>query len=133
MSDSRKVRLLEDLDFASDRLSSQVRQISLGALALVWALLVGRDEMTQSVDAAGLLRVALLSVLTLSADFFQYVAGFLASRKAWESYRAGGDGKYDRKWPMWRARQVCFWAKIFLCGLNVLLMVWILGGSLAEW
>lgn len=132
MPSTQKERVLADLDFASDRLSTQVRQISLGALALVWALLVGEKELGVPVAGVWLIRIALLSIITMALDFGQYVAGYRASRRVWEGLRAGGDGKFDRKWWSWRLRNICFVAKLLACGANAIVIIWVLGGTVVA-
>lgn len=132
MPSTQKETVLADLDFASDRLSTQVRQLALGELALIWALLVGEKQLGLPLQKVWLIRIAFLSLMTMALDFCQYVAAYLASRRAWENLRAGGDGKYDRQWLTWRLRKWSFGAKLFVCGFSVVLVLWVLGGAIVE-
>ena len=132
MPSTQKETVLADLDFASDRLSTQVRQLALGELALVWALLVGEKQDGLPLQKVWLIRIAFLSLTTMALDFCQYIAAYLASRRAWEDLRAGGDGQYDRKSLAWYLRSWCFGAKLFVCSLSVVLVLWVLGGAVVE-
>src|SRR4029077_18163031 len=74
-----KKELLERKHFVSDRLSTQVRTISVGTLAVSWGILIGESKTAQ--DMAGALRVPLMlvgaiSILALLFDFLQYAAGY---------------------------------------------------------
>jgi len=124
---AQKERIYEDLNFASDTVSSQVRQISLGVLALVWALLVGEDKLDLTLGPRPLLLVASLSVLTMMVDFGQYVAAYTASLRAKDRLKRVGVGAYDSKWLSYRIRQASFRLKICLCGITSLTMLVVLG------
>lgn len=124
--DPQKVRVLDDLNFATDRLSTEVRQISLGLLALVWALLVGEAKLSIAVEVKFLLVVAALSILAMAIDFVQYIAGYFASRRAWDDIRSGGQGRYDRQWWSHRIRTWSFGAKIIVSLGGTALMLGVL-------
>src|SRR5689334_23034238 len=111
-----KDRIYGDLDFATDRLSTQVRSLSFGILAIVWALMVkgeGMDRLHWSPRL--LLLLAGLSILTMLVDFLQYVAAYRASLRAKADLDTGGSGKYNKSWLSRRMRGFCFAAKIVLC------------------
>lgn len=111
-----KERIYGDLDFATDRLSTQVRSLSFGILAIVWALMVKGEGMERlHWSPRLLLLLAGLSILTMLVDFLQYVAAYRASMRAKHDLDAGGPGKYRRSWPSARLRDWCFRAKIVLC------------------
>ena len=117
---SNKAVVLADLDFATDRLSTQVRQLSLGVLAVSWALLV-KDEGTPSLTLGTpvLLGFAAMAILTMVVDFLQYLAAYFASRRALEDLKDGGTGKYKNSWRSFRARKWCFALKLGLCLVTV--------------
>lgn len=120
---SQKARVLEDLNFSSDRLSTEVREISLGLLALVWALLVGEVKLNAPDSTRILLVIAAVAVLTMLFDFLQYLGGYFASRRTWEDLRLGGDGRYHREWWSHRVRRGSFGVKIVLCFANCVAML----------
>jgi hypothetical protein len=106
----------DDLDFTADRLSSQVRAIALGLLAVTWAILIGESTIFKHLSAEigqWLLRVGALSVLALLFDFLQYVFGYIYSdhlRKMLEA-RKLKDLDYNYRHPLWLLRRGMFWLK----------------------
>lgn len=114
--DKQKERIYADLDFSTDRLSTHVRSLSFGILAIVWALMVkgeGADRLQWSPRL--LLLLAGLSILTMLVDFLQYVAAYLAGYRAKRDWDDGGTGEYQPTWLSRRMRGWCFNAKIALC------------------
>lgn len=114
--DKLKERIYADLDFSTDRLSTHVRSLSFGILAIVWALMVkgeGVDRLHWSPRL--LLLLAGMSILTMLVDFLQYVAAYRASLRAKDDLAGGGTGKYQPTWLSMRMRRWCFSAKILLC------------------
>src|SRR5262245_39469298 len=77
---STEETIFEDLNFSTDRLSTQVRQISFGVLAIIWAILIG--DANVGVNIRYSLALAALAVITMLLDLIQYVAAYLASRRA---------------------------------------------------
>jgi hypothetical protein len=67
-----KEKIIEDLNFVSNRISSQVRSIALGVIAIVWALLVGEKPGNLAFEPqarAQLLIAALLAMATMFCDY----------------------------------------------------------------
>jgi hypothetical protein len=129
-----KSRIQDELNFASDRLSSQVRTTALGSLALSWGLLVGESQTAKSAANDlkwNLLAVGSLAVLALFLDFLQYLAGYLNARKAFESVVVDANGKevgqYDAKAWSYRFRRFFFYAKMIVLAINVGWLLFALG------
>lgn len=125
-------KVTADLDFVSDRLSSQARSVSIGVIAIVWAVSVGDLKQGVTPPRAELLIVAAAAVLTMSLDFLQYVAAFFTGRKALRSVLSGGDGLYDVTWWSYRLRSYFFWAKLVLAALTGLATVGVLGNAILD-
>lgn len=123
-------RVTADLDFVSDRLSSQARSVSIGVIAIVWAVSVGDLKQGVSPPRAELLVIAAAAVLTMSLDFLQYVAAFWTGRRALISVLGGGDGLYDATWWSYRLRSALFWAKLVCAALTGLATVGVLGHAI---
>jgi hypothetical protein len=117
-----------NLDFASDRISTQVRTLAVGVLAVVWLFLSGSKDVAALNLSAGkrqLLTVAGLCVLTLLIDAVHYVASYLSSnavRKAAEKANKT-EAEYDVNSAMRRVQETCFWAKQIT---SVLATAWLL-------
>jgi hypothetical protein len=104
------------LSEVSDRLSSQVRTLSLGVLAFTWGLFVGESDVSRGFTHAFRSRILAIGALAITAllfDFLQYVFGY------WDSYRlirsldqVGADeGMWDSGSFLYRAQAFCFGAK----------------------
>src|SRR2546423_1300308 len=111
-------KVYERLDFVSDRLSTQIRTLTLGVLALVWLFLsAGKNAPAISLIAGNkqLLGIATLCVLTLLLDASQYWASYVSSnavRKEVESKNLT-QADYDETSFLRRLQVGCFWAKQF--------------------
>src|SRR5437016_7123714 len=93
-----------ELQWLSDRISSQVRAIALGVLAVAWAVLLSPPK-DLSISSAAMLWVALIALLTLVADLLQYVLGYINTRRHHQHLlRENIEEGYDASVPLYRAR-----------------------------
>jgi hypothetical protein len=106
--------ILDDLNFATDKLSDQTRQVSFGVLAVVWALLVGDARNRAAVDQKALLVVTAIAIGALIADLLQYLAAFAASERAKKNLQPTSAHPYDDRWLSYRLRTWMFFTKIVL-------------------
>jgi hypothetical protein len=121
-------KIIEELQFLSDRLSSQVRLLSAGLLAFVWGVLLAGDSATPlSIDRGDkgqLLGVGLLALLAMFADLLQYVFGYLFQTSARKRMKAqsktAGDFVYDYTDWRYRLRIRLFWAKLLILAVAVI-------------
>jgi len=130
-------KIVEELQFLSDRLSAQVRMLGLGMIAFVWALLSGTGgtflKFTAG-DKRQLAAVAALSLLAMLLDFLQYACGYCCAdslhRKLLKEGKACGDYSY-RDWR-YVARKICFWAKQVTVFVGAAWLIWLVGGHLVA-
>lgn len=125
-------QIQEDMDFASDRISGQVRLASVSLLAVTWGLLIGEPSALASVTQQYqplLLIVGELAMLALAFDFLQYVVGYKLSKGLHDTLTAKGEveGYYDYTSLWWRARYYLFWGKQFLMILSIALFLFLVG------
>ena len=105
-----------DLDFATDRLSTQVRTLALGVLALVWTFLSAAKEVIPlklGGSKEPLVLIGALCVLALLLDLLQYVAFYISAngvRKQAEKAKSD-EAEYDEKSAARIAQNSLFWAK----------------------
>jgi hypothetical protein len=116
--------IIKDLNFLSDRISTQVRSIALGLIALVWALLVGSDTQVLSLGSASrphLLAIGLLGVLIMFLDYLQYVFGYLNTNKTRKTAEEDADhaAAYNYRSRLYMTRTFFFWAKQALVAIAV--------------
>ncbi len=108
--------IIDELQSLSDRVSTQVRTITIGLLAVSWTILVGESTALRSLSAElrpKLLIVISLCVGTLVIDFLQYVCGYILVDKTRKEVEAAGkqSGEYDYRSPFWIMRTGFFWLK----------------------
>jgi hypothetical protein len=120
----------DELDFVSDRISTQVRTIALSVLALVWLFLAGGKGTPALPAAPGrpwLLGVAAVIMAVLVADYLQYLFGYLATNAIRVRAEASGNdaADFDYRDPRYRLRAWLFWCK------QVLALVAVIGLAVA--
>lgn len=120
-----KEDISERRDLFGDRISSQVRLISVGLLVTTWGLLIGTISVTRSNEIkTDLIVVAAISILCLFFDFLQYFFGYLnINRLLIEMQKTNsetGNYKYDF---FYKLSNLLFWTKQFLLAFGVFLFV----------
>ena len=125
------------LHFVSDRLSSQVRLVALGVLALSWGLLIGESKTATEVAETskdGLLFVGGLAILTMFFDFLQYVCSYLDANRV---KKEGEDSHSDEvlydatKWT-YRWQNIMFWSKQVLLSVTVVSFLFLISKFLLK-
>jgi len=112
-------QIIEEQNFVTDRISTQVRGIALSMIAVAWLFLTG--EATQFIQAAKplgswLVACLLLSLLALLLDYAQYVAGYRAIAATLRGGSVEGRGyvyNYDSVAYKLRVR-LFFWKQVVL-------------------
>jgi uncharacterized membrane protein len=130
-----KDKIIADLDFITDRISTQVRTVSLSVMATVWLFAVGGKDtpvLPKAPDKNLLLIAGGLCLLALLVDYLQYVAGYLGTRKILAAGEKAGqtDFKYDYGAWTYRLRTVLFWLKQVLVVAGFLLLAFVVGAAL---
>jgi len=121
-------KIIEELHFLSNRISTQVRMVSVCLIAVTWGLLMGTSSTTVAIAGEikkHLLLIGFLAILAMFLDFLQYFCGYLDAdrlrlRMEEKELRSG---EYDYKAPLHRLRHWFFWAKQ---GVLSLAVVWFL-------
>jgi hypothetical protein len=115
-----------DLEFATDRLSTQARAIAFGTLAVIWATLIG-EKNGLHLDRNLSLTVATLAVVTLLLDFSQYLAAYQFGLEFNSASQRQETTKDYENWRAYRWRTRFFRWKILCTGVTafgLLLLVW---------
>jgi hypothetical protein len=113
-----------ELQWLSDRLSTQVRTISLGVLAVAWALLQAPPK-GLPISPRALIWIALVALLAMVADLLQYVVGYINTKQHHSHLLTGTtDDDYDASAGLYQLRTALFWGKqILACAAFVALVV----------
>lgn len=119
-----KQEIISELDYTTSQISTQVRVISAGLLAVVWALLVG-DKIRINIGHRRLMAVAGLAIIVLFVDYLQYLFGYLNNKRILKKMEATGlaEGEYNPEDKFFCLRTCCFTVKQVLLILNVVLFV----------
>src|SRR5262249_9621440 len=109
----------EELEWLSDRISTQVRWVAAGTLAVAWGLLL-TPPTTLAVSQKGILAVILTSLTALVIDLLHYISGYFHVFQ-----HLGEEGvnqrAIDREF-LSRLRAMLFWLKLVvaIAGFGVL-------------
>jgi hypothetical protein len=127
-------KIIEELHFLSDRISTQVRTIAVSLIALVWVLLIGTKDAPFTpapADRVRLLGVAGLSLSAMVLDYLQYLFGYLSAdttrARAEKSPAKSADYDYDD----WRLslRRGLFWVKQLVLLAALIIFALVLAGQ----
>ena len=132
-----KKDILDELDFVTTTLSTQVRTTALGVLALSWGLLIGESSTAKELAAQlkwHLVGVGAAAVLILFLDFLQYVAGYAATLGVYNTMVQDNadQGEFDDSALSFRLRMFLFYAKMVALSLTVIWLLVVLGRWLIE-
>lgn len=129
--ESQREVLREDLDFVTHQLSSRVRQLSFGSVALAWGFLAGITDATVTVRPVYLVWVCILGIVTLLLDAAQYVSGYVVTRATWKDFLDGGTGKFRTDSLAYRLRKGLFAWKLVGAAVTVAVLLFALATALA--
>ena len=128
-------KIHEDLDFATDRISTQVRTLTFGILALVWLFLSGNKDVPilKIGGREPLLMIAGLCIATLLIDVTQYWSMYRSARQVLQHADDNKltEAEYDNKRLMRRMQQACFWLKQVLAAIAAVWLIALIFVSVA--
>ena len=114
-----KLKIVEELQWLSDRISTQVRTVGLGLLAITWGLLISQPQINGPIPDSVKKNLLIIGVLALSAivcDFLQYLFAYLNNRlmlRKIENEKLD-EANYDYGAINYRLRGLFFWLKQIL-------------------
>jgi hypothetical protein len=122
-----KNKIIEELNFLTEKLSSLTWTINLGVLGTTWSLLIASGTVPQTVrlQTGEAIPILSLCLLALLFEMFQYLSGYATNRQALTRMEREGLDKfsYDTSALLYRVREWCFCAKI---GLTIAAAIWLL-------
>jgi len=81
-------QVVQRLAVVTDRLSTQVRTLSIGLIAFTWGLFTGESAIAKELAQSFKKQIIVIGCLAISAllfDLLQYVAGYKVSKKLLDS------------------------------------------------
>ncbi len=129
-------KVIEEYKFASDKISTQVRTLALGIIALIWLLLIGKDlpfTLTSSVKGQFII-VGFICLLVLIADFVQYLFFFFFANSTIDKAEEMGQEKikYNYKDYRYAGCKVFFHVKLILLTISALWTSILIIGRIAD-
>ena len=121
-------KIIEDCDWLSDRISSQVRLLGAAVLGIVFTILISEAKtFTPSIKGFTWLAwtSAAFAIVALLTDFLQYVFGYTFTKRLLNQLERAGknEGKYNYKGYLYRARVWLFRIKLGLVALAAILIL----------
>jgi len=128
--------IIAELGFVTDRLSTQVRAIAIGVLALSWGILIGDSTTTRDLAAEfrwHFVGIGVAAVLVMFFDFLQYVAGYFNTMRVYRKMLRDSttDAEFDQRALLFRLRKALFYIKMIALCATVAWLVTTLGRWLA--
>jgi hypothetical protein len=116
-------KLIDELDWLTNKICSQVWTLNLGALATTWSLLIAAGKVR--IEAADAIPIMGLCIFAMLCELAQYLAGYVNARRILKSLRDSGrtEFEFDKSAPLYILREACFYAKIVL---SVAAAIWLL-------
>jgi hypothetical protein len=120
--------VLDEQNFVTDRISTQVRAIALSMIAVSWLFLSGGANLasitTAKLTATTLSCCILLSFVALVFDYLQYAAGYISTR-ATHSKGPDADGQFKYDYDAWhhKTRGIMFIGKQIVLIVGIVVFV----------
>ena len=111
-----KSKIIGELDFLTEMLSSRSREISIGVAAFCWTGLIFPEKIGFDVERIFFFLPLTLALFSLTLDLLQYL---FATFSAYRSYKRSTDGKFIKD-VFFHLRMFCFYGKIFWSIMAVL-------------
>jgi hypothetical protein len=127
---AEKKAFIDELNYVSGQISTEVRTINLGVLGTAWALLVtSSNGRLEPLSAGAAILIIGLCILSIVCHLLQYVAGYQnADVYLCKMEKQGlNEFQYDKKEILYRMRIWLFWLKIvfalFAAGILIVALI----------
>jgi hypothetical protein len=124
-----KEKLIEDLDWLTDKISTQVWTLNLGTLATTWSLLIATRGSEQFIESADAIPIMALCILAMLCELGQYYAGYFNAKSILDHLGEGTQFEYDETAPLYILRHWLFYIKAVL---TLIAASWLLVALLAK-
>lgn len=127
-------KTMEDMNFNSDKISTQARWFAGGVVILLWGLITTKPPAVPLAPWTVAL-VGLLAVSVLFVDFCQYAFGYVSTRRLHRAILATDKREvegYNTRDFAYRARTFCFYAKQVLAVATFIALLYALVPALIR-
>jgi hypothetical protein len=118
-------KIVEEYQFVSDKISTQIRTVALGIIAFIWIILIGKDPLPLPLPSSykgQFFIIGFLCLLILFFDFLQYFFSYLLTSSLIDKTEADKkiEAVYNYKDLRYRLCNVFFIVKIVTLFIAVL-------------
>jgi hypothetical protein len=122
-----KEKLLEELNYLTEKISSLVWTLNVGVLGTTWSLLITTVPENVRFSVRNAFWVFVPSLLSIVGELAQYLAGYLSAHRICEKLEQKGEEEFQYpKDRLYYARRFFFWWKIVFTTLAVLILLYTL-------
>jgi hypothetical protein len=107
--------LVEELDWLTDKISSQVWTLTLGTLATTWSLLIAAGNVEKlRIGSANAIPIMFLCIVAMLCELGKYLAGCFNARSILDRLERSGQAEfdYDKSAPLYILRKLCFYGEV---------------------
>jgi hypothetical protein len=112
-----KETLIKNLDWITEKISSQVWTLNLGTLGTTWSLLITTTLPNNTrFTAANAIPIIIMCLLSLLCEMGQYLSAYLNDHQILKTLETNNrtEFQYETTGFLFRARSILFWCKIVL-------------------
>jgi hypothetical protein len=127
-----KAKLFDDLNWLSERISSQVWTLNLGTLATTWSLLIATGSGEKLINKTSAIPIMFLCIVAMLCELGQYYAGYFNALSIKEDLERSGreEFEYDKSASLYILREGLFYVKALLSVAAATWLVVVLAGKL---
>jgi len=127
-----KEKLLEELDWLTDKISSQVWTLNLGTLATTWSLLIAAGSVEKlRIGPGNAIPIMAICLTAMLFELGQYLAGYFNAKSILDRLDESGqkEFEYDKSAPLYILRICFFNGKVLLSLAAAIWLVVVLAGK----
>jgi hypothetical protein len=130
-----KKDLLADLDWLTDKISSEVWTLNLGILGTTWTLLITTTNTKYQLQPAEALPILFLCIASLACQMLQYLCGYRNAKQILNELEAHNHQtfEYDKTDFFYVCRNLFFYAKILVTVAAAVFLLWKIFNHFPPW
>jgi hypothetical protein len=115
-----KAKLLEELDWLTDKISTQIWTLNLGTLATTWSLLIAGGSVEKlRIGPSSAIFIMGLCIVAMLCELGQYLTGYFNARSILDRLESSGQTEFEYDKSAW----LYILRKWFFCGKIALTLV----------
>lgn len=129
-----KSELIGELNWITEKISSQVWTLNLGVLGTTWTLLITTTNAKLQFQQAEAFPILFLCIASLTCEMLQYLSGYANDRLILDRMEAKNlkTFEYDARAALYRLRMLFFYVKILATVAAAFLLLWKIYSHFAQ-